>query len=200
MSAEPRPPERRAGVFLDRDGTLLRESGWVLEPAHVELVPGAAGALRRLNEAGYVTVLVTNQSAVGRGLIDEAQLERIHAHLAQLLAREGAHLDRIESCFDHPTEGVGEYRRETNRRKPGPGMLLDAADALGLDLAASWVVGDAQRDLEAGARAGVRGILVATGKGEREHARMQELGTAPAHYAADLAAAVDWLLARDQGR
>jgi D-glycero-D-manno-heptose 1,7-bisphosphate phosphatase len=187
----------RRAVFLDRDGTLIRErdGAWILTPDDVELLPGAADAVRRLNDAGLCVVLVTNQSAVGRGLLDEAGLARVHARLAELLARAGARLDRIEHCPDHPTEGVGRYRRDTDRRKPGPGMLRDAAAALGLDLAASWTVGDAERDLAAGAALGVPGILVLTGKGAGERERMRAAGRAPRHVAPDLAAAVRWLLA-----
>lgn len=185
---------RRPAVFLDRDGTLIHERGWVLAPDDVELIEGAGEAVARLNDAGLVVVLVTNQSAVGRGMIDEAELGRIHEHLAAELARRGARLDRIEHCPDHPTEGVGAYRRASRRRKPEPGMLLDAAEALQLDLARSWTIGDAERDLVAGRRAGVRPILVATGKGAREHARLTEANDAPEAFVPDLAAAVERVL------
>jgi len=184
----------RPAVFLDRDGTLIHERGWVLSPADVELVEGAAEAVARLNRAGLAVVLVTNQSAVGRGMIDETRLAEIHAHLAAQLARHDARLDRIEHCPDHPSEGVGDYKRESRRRKPEPGMILDAAQTMGLDLARSWTIGDAERDLVAGERAGVRTILVATGKGEREHARLTAAGTAPELFVPDLAAAVELVL------
>jgi D-glycero-D-manno-heptose 1,7-bisphosphate phosphatase len=187
-------PGRRA-CFLDRDGTLVRELDWIVSPDQLELLPGAARAVARLNEAGWTVVLATNQSAVGRGLVDEAGLERIHARLAQLLAREGARLDAIEWCPHHPTEAVGAYRRACGCRKPAPGLLLRAAERLGLDLAASAVIGDAGRDLEAAHRAGVgRAILVQSGKGERELARLAAEGAAPPEVARDLAEAVGMLL------
>jgi D-glycero-D-manno-heptose 1,7-bisphosphate phosphatase len=201
VSAPPSAPSR-AAVFLDRDGTLIREreGGWILAPGDVELLPGAAAAVRRLNDAGLAVVLVTNQSAVGRGLLDEPGLARVHARLAQELARAGARLDRIETCFDHPSAGVGRHRRESDRRKPAPGMLRDAARALDLDLAASWTIGDAERDLAAGAALGVPGVLVLSGKGARELARLAAAGRAPEHVAPDLAAAVELVLARRAAR
>lgn len=185
---------QRPAVFLDRDGTLIHERGWVLSPADVELVEGAAEAVARLNAAGYAVVLVTNQSAVGRGMIDEERLAEIHAHIEAELAKHDARIDRIEHCPDHPTEGVGDYRRESRRRKPEPGMILDATEALGLDLDRSWTIGDAERDLVAGERAGVRGILVATGKGEGAHARLTEAGRTQHAFVPDLAAAVELVL------
>lgn len=194
MSNVTRSNAKRPAVFLDRDGTLIHERGWVLSPDDIELIDGAAEAVARLNQAGYVVVLVTNQSAVGRGMIDEAQLAENHAHLEAELERAGARLDAIEYCPDHPTEGVGEYKRESRRRKPEPGMLLDAAEALDLDLERSWTIGDAERDLVAGQRAGVRGILVATGKGQREHARLVEEGRAPERFVPDLPAATELVL------
>ena len=186
----------RPAVFLDRDGTLTLESDWVRSPDDLVLLPGAARAVRRVNEAGLAAVLVTNQSAVARGLIDERALSAIHARLAAQLAADGARLDGVYWCPHHPTEGVGELRVACGCRKPAPGLLLRAAAELGLDLARSWIVGDAARDLEAGERAGVRGVLVATGKGTLESGRAR-----PTHYAADVDAATAWVVGRaSQGR
>ena len=190
-----RPRAPRRAVFLDRDGTLTRESDWVLRPDDLELLPGAARAVRRLNEAGVLAVLVTNQSAVARGLLDEPGLAAVHARLDRELERAGARLDGRYHCPHHAQEGVGALRVECECRKPAPGLLLRAARELAIDLARSWIVGDAARDLEAGLRAGVAGVLVATGKGARERA-----WTPHAHYAADVDAAVAWILARDGAR
>jgi len=101
----------KAAVFLDRDGTLSEEIDWVRRPEDLRLIPGAAKAVKRLREAGYFVALVTNQSAVARGLISIEQLEAIHAHLQQLLALEGARLDAISYCPHHPTEGMGRWKR-----------------------------------------------------------------------------------------
>lgn len=156
-------------VFVDRDGTLIDELGYLTDPDGVLLFEGAAAALAEINRRGLPVVLFTNQSGVARGLLDEPRLAEIHARLEELLAEEGAHLDLILYCPHHPELGSPRYRRVCDCRKPAPGMLLEAQRRLGIDLARSWVVGDSRRDLEAGERAGVkRLVLVGTGKGEEE--------------------------------
>lgn len=194
-------------VFLDRDGTLVDELGYLARPEDLRLLPGAAEGVRRLNEAGWRAVVVTNQSGIARGLFGARELDLVHARLARELAREGAHLDGIYSCPHHPEHGPAPLRQVCACRKPAPGLLLTAARELGLELAASWIVGDSWRDLEAGARAGLAGgILVLTGKGREEHAQLAP-GTA-VRTAADLPAAVQAILAAradsvgsvDQGR
>jgi D-glycero-D-manno-heptose 1,7-bisphosphate phosphatase len=180
----------RPAVFFDRDGTLTRESDWVTRPADLELLPGAAEAVRIVNDAGFVAVLVTNQSAIARGLITESDLEHIHAHLATELAKERAHFDAIYHCPHHPTEGVSELTCFCECRKPRPALLARAARELGLDLSRSWIIGDAERDLLAGQALGVRGILVSTGKGKNESARLSSLGRTPDPLATDVLAAV----------
>lgn len=188
---------RRAAVFFDRDGTLTVEEDWILRPDELVLLPGAGEAVRAASDAGFATVLVTNQSAVARGRIDQTQLAAIHARLAELLAARGATLDGVYACPHHPTEGVGALRVECECRKPKPGLLLRAARELDLDLARSWIVGDAERDLAAGAACGVRGILVSTGKGASERARLARAGRPPPEGAPDVRSAVDAILARD---
>jgi D-glycero-D-manno-heptose 1,7-bisphosphate phosphatase len=146
-------------VFLDRDDTLIANVPYLSDPSGVRLLPGVSRALGALRRAGFALVLVTNQSAVGRGLITERRLEEIHDELGRLLAEQGAALDAIYHCPDVP---VGEDRTvvENPNRKPGPGMLHRAAADLGLDLAASWMVGDLISDVLAGLNAGCRSILV----------------------------------------
>jgi len=183
-------------VLLDRDGTLTVEGEWLTRRQDLVLVPGAAAALARLSAAGWKLVLVTNQSAVARGLITPAHLVEIHAELQEQLAARGARLDAIYSCPHHPTEGVGEYRVECECRKPKPGLVLQAARELGLDLPRCWMIGDAARDLEAGWAAGVPGILVATGKGRAEIEGLRERGREPEAFVADLPAAAEWILSR----
>jgi D-glycero-D-manno-heptose 1,7-bisphosphate phosphatase len=156
----------RPAVFLDRDGVLIVEAEYLSEVARVQLVPGAAAAVRRLNDAGLPVVVVTNQSGVARGYFPESRVGEVHEHIAGLLQLEAdARIDRFDYCPFHPTEGVGEYRRDTDCRKPKPGMLVRTAAELGLDLERSWMVGDRRSDLEAGAAAGCRTILVRTGYG-----------------------------------
>lgn len=184
----------RPAVFLDRDGTLTVESDWVRRPEELVLLPGAAQAVAELARAGFLVVVVTNQSAVARGMIDERELAAIHARFEELLAAGGARVDGIYFCPHHPTEGVGVYRRECACRKPKAGLLVRAAEELGIEFARSWVVGDARRDLEAGARVGVRGVMVATGKGEREfEALVAEGGSVP--FVPGVLEAARWIVA-----
>jgi len=198
----------RPAVFLDRDGTVLRESSYLRSPETMRLLPGAAAAIRRLNRAGLAVVIATNQSGVARGLLSEADLEHIHQVLRERLRHRGAKLDGIYYCPHHSDPfGVAQgrpeprsrgeadlpqYRRRCRCRKPSPGLLLRAARELDLDLARSFAVGDSARDLAAGRRAGCRTVLVRTGYGRETEA---ELGkSAVDHAADDLPAAVDWIL------
>ena len=155
----------RRAVFLDRDGTVIRNDGDLGDPDAVELLPGAADAMRRLRDAGYTLVVVTNQGGVARGKYDEAAVHATHARLEQVLReRTGlpAVVDAFYFCPFHPEGTVERYRREHPWRKPAPGMLLEAAREHALELPASWMVGDQERDAQAGAAAGCRSILLGT--------------------------------------
>jgi D,D-heptose 1,7-bisphosphate phosphatase len=160
---DPRAAQLRPAVFLDRDGTLIEHVHYLSDPVHVRLLPGAAEALTRLRRAGYLSVLVTNQSAIGRGMITEARLHEIHVEMNRQLAERGTALDGIYFCPDAPS-GDDRTVIENSQRKPGPGMLLQAATELGLELADSWMVGDLISDVLAGVNAGCRSILVASGQ------------------------------------
>ncbi len=153
-------------VFLDRDNTLINDPGYLADPAGVRLLPGVELALKSLAGAGYKLVLVTNQSGVARGLLTESKLKEIHAELARQLGLHDASLDGIYYCPYHPEGTVEPYISESDERKPRPGMILRAVKEMGLDLAASWMVGDSPRDIEAGQRAGCRTIRV------RSHAEL----------------------------
>ncbi len=154
----------RAAVFLDRDGVLIRDTDYVRTLEEVELIPGAADAVRALNDAGFVVVVVTNQSGVARGLFDETLVQQVHELIGNRIQLEAkARIDRFEYCPHHATHGIGEYRLDCACRKPKPGMLLRAATALSIDLTKSWMVGDRRTDLEAGSAAGCKTILVRTG-------------------------------------
>jgi D,D-heptose 1,7-bisphosphate phosphatase len=180
----------RPAVFLDRDGTLIEHVHYLSDPARVRPFPGAAEALRRLRRAGFARVLVTNQSAIGRGMLTEGRLQEIHAELERQLAASGATLDGIYFC---PAAPAGDDRTvvESLDRKPGPGMLLRAAADLGLDLDASWMVGDLVSDVLAGLNAGCRSILVRSGQAtDAEAAAM----VGRCEVAADLAASVELIL------
>jgi D-glycero-D-manno-heptose 1,7-bisphosphate phosphatase len=155
----------RPAVFLDRDGTLIEERGYLDRVELIAPFPDAASALARLRDAGFALVLVTNQAGVARGYFDEAFVQRAHEHLAALLARDGIALDGYYYCPHHPDGTVERYRRVCRCRKPGPGMVEQAARDLDLDVARSFVVGDKWLDVELARNAGARGILVRTGYG-----------------------------------
>jgi D-glycero-D-manno-heptose 1,7-bisphosphate phosphatase len=154
----------RPAVFLDRDGTLVEEVAYLHDPDRVVLLPGVVSGLRRLAAAGYALVVVTNQAGVARGLYDEAAVEAVHWRLGELLAAAGVRLDAVLHCPHHPEGTVPGYARVCRCRKPGPGMLEAAAERLGLDLAASWLIGNHPADVGAAVAAGVRPLFVTTGR------------------------------------
>jgi D-glycero-D-manno-heptose 1,7-bisphosphate phosphatase len=155
----------RPAIFLDRDGVLIEDAHYVGSPDRVRLLPGAAESVAALNRAGWPVVVVTNQAGVARGLFPAAAVDVVHAHLRSLLSGYRARVDAFYFCPHHPEAELEALRVGCDCRKPRPGMLLQAAAELGLDLAASWMVGDRVSDLEAGAAAGARTILVRTGYG-----------------------------------
>jgi D-glycero-D-manno-heptose 1,7-bisphosphate phosphatase len=193
-------PHARPAVFLDRDGTLVEEVDYLVDPGQLRLIPGAAAAVRRLNEAGWPVVVVTNQSVIARGMASAQQLGQIHARLADLLRAEGARLDAIYYCPHHPDLGEPPYRAACECRKPLPGLLRRAARELDLDLARSAMIGDGLRDLEAGRAAGCeRLVLVRTGHGRAEETKVRGAALRPSVAVCDdLAAAVVHLLSQDQ--
>ena len=156
-------------VFLDRDGVLVRDVGLLTRTGQFAWEAGAPQAVRRLNDAGFAVVVVTNQAVVARGLLSEAEVAGLHEWLRrQLLAVAGARVDAFYSCPHHPHADVEAYRRSCECRKPQPGLLLRAAADLHLDLASSYLVGDRGSDIAAGRRAGCRTILVTTGMHEQQ--------------------------------
>jgi len=175
-------------VFLDRDGVLIEERHYLHRPEEVVLLPGAGAALGRLRSAGFGLFLITNQSGVGRGYFTLAEVERVHEHLARLLAFEGASLDRIYVAPEAPGQ-------PSRGRKPSPQFLEDARDEFGIDLGGSYLIGDKLADLECGWNAGVRrALLVQTGYGAQT-ARESGPALAAAVVVKDLPAAADWILA-----
>jgi D-glycero-D-manno-heptose 1,7-bisphosphate phosphatase len=147
-------------IFLDRDDTLIEDSGYINHPDQVKLLDGVPEALIELRELGYKLIVASNQSAVARGIITEKVLAQIHDRLQQLLAEKGASIDRIYYCPYHPEGAVAKYRQESDWRKPKPGMLLAAAKEMDIDLRESWMIGNSDRDIEAGARAGCKTIRI----------------------------------------
>lgn len=172
-------------VFLDRDGTLNHDEGYLADPERLVLLPGAAEAVAALNAAGVKVVLVTNQSGVGRGLIAPEALDRIHARLRALLAEGGARLDGIYACLHRPEEGCA-------CRKPETALALQAARELKVDAARSATIGDKAADIELGSRLGGVSILVRTGHGAQTESGLGD-GLRPDYIARDLYDAVQWL-------
>ncbi len=182
-------------VFLDRDGTINEEVGYLSDLDRLVVYPCAAAAVRMINESGMKAVVITNQSGVARGYFDEGLVMATHGRIAEILAREGAFIDRFYYCPHHPTEGKGIYRKTCSCRKPESGMLLRAAEELDIDLARSYLIGDTLRDMETAARAGIKGILVKTGYGGAENDLLVNGSLVkPAHRAADVLAAVRWIM------
>ncbi|CAD5373653.1 D-glycero-beta-D-manno-heptose-1,7-bisphosphate 7-phosphatase [Rubrivivax sp. A210] len=145
----------RPGAFIDRDGVLNRDLGYVSRAADFHWLPGAVAALRRLQQAGLALVVVTNQSGIARGFYTEADFDDLTAHMRAELAREGVLLDGVYACPHLPQAVVAAYARECDCRKPRPGLILRAAAELGIDLAASCLFGDKTSDIAAGRAAGV---------------------------------------------
>ena len=185
----------RRAVFLDRDGTINVEKEYLHRAEEFEFVPGAPEAIRLLKEAGFLVVVVTNQSGVARGYYDEAAVHRLHRFVDRELATVGASVDAYYLCPHHPHHGIGPYRAECACRKPLPGMLHAAAADLGIDLVRSWIVGDKAADVEAGLAAGCRPLLVRTGYGADE----ANLVPADVRVCDDLLAAARVILASTQG-
>lgn len=147
-------------VFLDRDDTLIEDPGYINNPDQVKLLDGVGESLSKLRQMGYKLIVVSNQSAVARGIVSEKVLGEIHERLEELLAHDGVRLDKIYYCPFHPDGSIPKYRKESDWRKPRPGMLLAAAEELDIDLGASWLVGNSQRDIHAGLTAGCKTVLI----------------------------------------
>jgi D-glycero-D-manno-heptose 1,7-bisphosphate phosphatase len=157
----------KPAVFLDRDGTVIDELGYLGDPSRIDVYPWSARAMRELKAAGYALVVVTNQAGVARGYFDEDTVRAVNGRLDALLRAEGVEVDGYYYCPHHPEGVVERYRQTCRCRKPAPGMVEDAVRDLGLDAARSWVVGDTWLDVGLAVRSGGRGILVRTGHGTR---------------------------------
>ncbi len=154
-------------IFLDRDNTLIEDPGYINDPDQVKLLPGVPEALNALRQLGFKLVIVSNQSAVARGIVTEKGLVKIHDRLTELLQRSGTSIDRIYYCPYHVEGVIEKYRKDSPDRKPNPGMLLKAAQEMDIDLPASWMIGDSTRDTEAGQKAGCRTIELDHGETRR---------------------------------
>ena len=185
-------------VFLDRDGTINEDVGYIADPRCFELIPGAVTLMNRLRAGGFCLPLVTNQAGVGQGLMTELQLIRVLEACQELLRDEGTAVDGVYYCPHDPILGKGSYKRPCDCRKPGHALLTRAVSDLAIDLGRSYMVGDHWSDAEAGLRAGCRVVLLRTGHGPQEIEKLTEAQRSQVdHIADDLSNAADWILKQE---
>jgi len=186
----------RPGVFVDRDGTINEQMGYINHLSRFHMLPRSAAAIRLLNDNQVPVVIITNQSGLARGYFPEELLAAVHEKMKQMLAEEGAHVDGIYVCPHHPEAKQEQYRVNCQCRKPKTGLLTKAAAELGIDLARSYVVGDRWSDLKTAASCKATGVLVLTGYGRGDYEFIGPTQAIKPHYVAeDLFAAVQWILA-----
>ena len=191
--------DNRIGVFIDRDGTLIEEMDYVRTPDDVHLIHDAAPAIRKLNENGFITNVISNQSGIARGFLTEADLAPIHDRLERDLQQNEAHIDRIYYCPHHPVFGIDPYNVECECRKPKPGMLIQARKEFGIDLARSFVIGDKVADIQAGAAVGANTILVLTGYGKSSLETCKRENIDIDFVAPSIKEAVEFILGKAEG-
>ncbi len=184
------PDNHRRGVILDRDGTLVADTGFVHRVSDLRLLDGVVPGLRRLADLGFCLVIASNQSGVARGLFGEADMHAFNRALCQRLSSEGIAIAGVYCCTVHPSEGIGPYRCDSPLRKPNPGMMLQAAEDHEFDPLTSYLIGDKKSDVLAGQAAGCRTVLLATGAGGRGE---NELTAHADHRAANMEAAAEWI-------
>ncbi len=182
-------------VFLDRDGTVNEEVGYLRDLGELRLIPGAGAAIRRLNEADFKVVLVTNQSGVARGYFSEALVHEAHERLGEMLRSEGARIDAVYYCPHHPSAGNSRYTVNCDCRKPKTGLIDRAVKDLVIDVEHAYMVGDKWSDVELAQRAGVRAVLVRSGFAPDDpgNKRPEHVGD-PDYIAHDLAEAAEWII------
>ncbi len=180
----------RKAVFLDRDGTLIQNHHYGCDPESIQLLDGVAEGLGRLRRAGYLLIVVTNQSGIARGYFDEGQLAVMHRRMGEILHDQGAGVAAFYHCPHHPEGVVPRYSVECHCRKPQPGMIMRACSEFGIDPSSSWLIGDILDDIEAGKRAGCRGILLDLGTEGKPEIPDRE----PEYVAKSFLEAVDYLL------
>jgi len=189
---------KKKAVFLDRDGTLNKDVGYPNSFQSIEIFPYSFEAMRKINRAGLLAVIITNQSGVGRGLIVEKNLKEIHWKLQATFARHKAHLDGIYYCPHYLHSSNPEYRKNCTCRKPFPGMALQAAADLNINIKKSYMIGDKVEDILFGLNIKAQPILVLTGFGLESQQKLKEKGIEPAHVASNLLEAVNWILQKER--
>ncbi len=186
---------KKPAVFIDRDGTINEQRGYINHISRFKIIPGVEDAIRLLNQNNFLAIVVSNQSGVARGFYPIELVHEVHALMKQLLEENGSFLDAIFFCPHHPDGVIPEYTRKCNCRKPGTGLIDQACRSFDIDLSNSYVVGDLYSDMELAERAGVRGILVKTGYGLGEiEYTLPTKPRKPLYVAENLLDAVNWIL------
>lgn len=184
-----------AAVFLDRDGTINEQMGYINHISRFQLLPGVRRAIKQLNDANVPVIVISNQSGLARGYFPEELLSEVHDKMHKLLAEKGAHLDAIYYCPHHPEAKEEKFRETCNCRKPKPGLVLQAAKELNIDPEKSFVVGDRWSDIKTAVNCGAKSILVRTGYGRGdEHYIGPHQEIQPDRKCDDLTEAVGWIL------
>ncbi len=182
--------KKNAAVFLDRDGTINEEVGYLGDLEKLSIYPNSFEAIRLINESGMKAVVITNQSGVARGYFSEDFVMTVHSRINETLQKKGAHIDRFYYCPHHPTEGKGNYLKSCDCRKPETGMVIKASEELDIDLSRSYMVGDTAKDIELANKISVTGILVKTGYGKKEISS----DIKPDYIAENILDAVKWIM------
>lgn len=189
---------KKRAVFLDRDGTINRDVGYPNSFGMVEIFPYSFAAVRKIKEAGFLSIIVTNQSGIGRGFIEEKNLHDIHRKLRHAFAEQKANLDGIYYCPHDKHSEIPEYRKACDCRKPKTGMAQQAIHDFNIDTTKSYMIGDKAEDILFGINIQATPILLLTGFGRKSRQKLLEQGVKPAHVAETLKEAVDWILEREQ--
>lgn len=190
--------KKTRAIFLDRDGTINRDVGYPNSYSMIEIYPYSFEAVRKINDAGFLAVIVTNQSGIGKGLIEEKNLQDIHQKLRSDFAKKKASFDGIYYCPHFEHSELPEYRKDCSCRKPNTGMAQQAVRDLNIDTARSYMIGDKAEDILFGLNIQATPILLLTGYGHKSQLRLKEKGVEPAFVAETLKEAIDWILEREK--
>jgi D-glycero-D-manno-heptose 1,7-bisphosphate phosphatase len=190
--------KKNTAVFLDRDGTINEEVGYLDSIDKLKLFPNAAAAIRIINESGMKAVVMSNQSGIARGYFTEEFVGTVHTHIQKTLRERGAFIDAFYYCPHHPTDGLGAYLKSCSCRKPEAGMLIAASEDLDIDLGKSYTVGDMSKDIQVAGKVGAKGVLVKTGYGvntiEKDFAPGSAEVVRPDYIAEDILDAITWIM------
>ena len=190
--------KKKRAVFLDRDGTINEDVGYPNHFKQINIYPSSFEAVRKINKAGFLAVIMTNQSGIGRGFITEEELQVIHQKIAAAFAQQKAYFDGIYFCPHYPLSSAPLYRKDCSCRKPNPGLALQAASELNIDLEGSYMIGDKVEDMLFGRNIKASPVLVLTGFGQKSLSELKQRGIPPVFVAQNLLEAVDWILKKEK--